>query len=148
MKKNERNCIDSSRISSCITCKPVTKLCTELESVIAKLNSIDFYDIMFEVTEEIEQLNKQCVLDGEEEAYEANVDDFIGKYNSQYKRLCIEVTELSKKLYRACGKCGDLNYKVKVILAEAEFVEAKVALDIVVKKFDYLDEDKYLSYYA
>lgn len=146
MKKNEIMCIDSSRTSDCVLCKPVAKHYKELERVIANLNALSYDDIMYELDEEVERLNAN--IEDENEWEVVNVEDVIYEYTHRYDRLCDEMSPYRKKLRKECGKCDDLNYKVKVILVEAEFVAAKVALDIAAKKFDYLDEDKFLSYYA
>ena len=147
MKKNLRNCISGNSSNSTL-CKLVEEPCKELEGVIAKLKALDYDDIAAEMDEECKRLNEQCVLDDEEEIYEVTDDSVVFEFDCTYYRLRAEAERLSKKLYRTCAKCDCPNHLIDVIIAEAEFVVAKVALDIAAKKFDELDEDRYLAYYA
>lgn len=142
MKKNLRNCISGNSSSSTL-CKLVEEPCKELEGVI-----VSYDDIAAEMEEDCKRLNEQCVLDGEEEIYGVTDDSVVFEFNCTYYHLRAEAERLYKKLYRTCAKCDDLNYLIEVIIAEDEFVLAKVALDIAAKKFDELDEDRFLAYYA
>ncbi len=149
MKKNLRNCISNSgNCSDCTLCKLVEGPYKELEGVIAKLKALSYDDIIAEMEEECKRLNEQCVLDGEEEIYGVTDDSVVSEFSWTYYRLSAETERLSKKLYKTCAKCDCPNHLVEVIIAEADYVVAKVALDIAARKFDELDEDRFLAYYA
>lgn len=149
MKKNLRNCISSNNPNSESTlCKLVEGPYKELEGVIAKLKALSYDDIEAEMEEECKRLNAECVLNGEEEIYGVTEESFVFDFNNNFYWLRAEAEKLSKKLYMTCAKCDCPNHLIEVIIAEAEFVVAKVALDIAAKKFDELDEGRYLAYYA
>lgn len=149
MKKNLRNCISSNNPNSESTiCKLVEAPYKELEGVIAKLKALSYDDIEAEMEEECKRLNAECVLNGEEEIYGVTNDSVIFDFNNNFYWLRAEAERLSKKLYMTCAKCDCPNHLIEVIIAEADYVVAKVALDIMAKKFDELDEDRYLTYYA
>jgi len=138
MRKNIRNCISGNRNNSTI-CKLVEVPFKELEVAIDNLKALNFDDIEVEIEEDCRMLNAQCVLDGEEEIYEVTEDDIIHEFDSQYFSLCSEVDRLRKKLYLDCGKCDGMSHLVKVILAEAEFVEVLQALERATRKLVNLD---------
>lgn len=149
MKKNLRNCITSNNPNSdCTLCKLVEEHYKELEGVIAELKALSYDDIAAEMEEDCIRLNAECVLNGEEEIYEVTEDSVVFEFECNFYSLRTAIERLSKKLYKTCAKCDDLNYLIEVLVAEAEFVLAKVALDIAAKKFDELDEDRFLTYYA
>lgn len=147
MKKNLRNCISGNRSNSTL-CKLVEEPCKELEGVIAKLKALSYDDIAAEMEEDCKRLNEQCVLDGEEEIYGVTDDSVVFEFNCTYYQLRAEAERLSKKLCRTCAKCDCPNHLIEVIIAEAEFVVAEVALVIAERAFRDLDEDKFLSYLA
>ncbi len=149
MKKNLRNCITSNNLNSESTlCKLVEGPYKELEGVIAKLKALSYDDIAAEMEEECKRLNAECVLNGEEEIYGVTDDSVVSEFSWTYYRLSAETERLSKKLYKTCAKCDCPNHLVEVIIAEADYVVAKIALDIMAKKFEELDEGRYLAYYA
>lgn len=149
MKKNLRNCISNSgNCSDCTLCKLVEGPCKELEGVIAKLKALSHDDIAAEMEEECKRLNAECVLNGEEEIYGVTEESVVFDFNNNFYWLRAEAEKLSKKLYMTCAKCDCPNHLIEVIIAEADYVVAKVALDIMAKKFEELDEDRYLTYYA
>lgn len=148
MKKNLRNCISSGNCSDCTICKLVEEPYRELEGVIAKLKALSYDDIAAEMEEECKRLNEQCVLNGEEEIYGVTEDSVVFEFECNFYSLRTAVERMSKKLYRTCAKCDCPNHLIEVIIAEADYVVAKVALGIIAKKFEELDEDRYLTYYA
>jgi hypothetical protein len=120
----------------------------ELEGVIAQLKALRHDDIAYAMEDDCIRLNAEAVQAGEEEIYGVTEDSVDFEFNNKFYWLRAEAERLYKKLHRTCAKCDDLNYMVEVIIAEAEFVLAKTALTIAAKKFDELDEDRYLAYYA
>lgn len=138
MRSSIRNCISGNRNNSTI-CKLVEAPFKELVIAIENLKALNFDDIEVEIEEDCKRLNAQCVLDGEEEIYGVTESSIFHEFDCQYFRLCSEVDRLRKKLYLACGKCDGMNHLVKVILAEAEFVEVLQALERATRKLVNLD---------